>query len=114
MESKLKHVEEIVLDREEIRDGSVCIEGSRYILSPFCNLRNCSSKVNQDYCLMSIIRILEISVKDPILLPALKDFRKDAPGRLNPLVMQNSRQLTARTLLVRTYLQRENQKKLPT
>lgn len=45
-------------------------------------------KVNQDHCLMIIItppwpgqpwvpRILEVFVKDAILLPGLKDFRND-------------------------------------
>ena len=31
--------------------------------------------------------LLKMSVKNPLLLPALKDLPKDSAGKLNPLVM---------------------------
>ena len=78
-------------------------------------------KVNQDQCLMLIItpawpgqtwfpRLLKMSVKNPLLLPARKDLLKDLAGKLNPFVMQNSLRLLAWTISGRTYLQNKFQK----
>ena len=78
-------------------------------------------KVNQDQCLMLIItpawpgqtwfpRLLKMSVKNPLLLPACKDLLKDLAGKLNPFVMQNSLRLLAWTISGRTYLQNKFQK----
>ena len=58
-------------------------------------------KVNQDQCLMLIIPpawsgqpwfpgLFKMSVKNPLLLPALKDLLKDPALKLNLLIMQNS------------------------
>ena len=58
--------------------------------------------------------LLKMSVKNPLLLPALKDLLKDPAGKLNPLVIQNSLRLVAWTISGRTYLQKEYQKGLPT
>ena len=56
--------------------------------------------------------LLKISVKNPLPLPALKDLLKDPAGKLNQLVIQNSLQLVAWTISIRTYLQKEYQKGL--
>ena len=67
-------------------------------------------KVNHDQCLMLIItpawpgqtwfpRLLKMSVKNPLLLPALKDLLKDLAGKLNPFAMQNSLRIKANFLL---------------
>ena len=53
-------------------------------------------------------------VKNPLLLPALKDLLKDPAGKLNPLVMQNSQRLVAWSISDRTYLQKEYHRGLPT
>ena len=58
--------------------------------------------------------LLKMSVKNLLLLPALKDTLKDPEGKLNPLVMQNSLQLVAWEISGRTYLQKEYRKGLPT
>ena len=52
-------------------------------------------------------------VKNPLLLPALKDLLKDPAGKLNPLVMQNSQRLVAWSRSDRIYLQKEYHKGLP-
>ena len=58
--------------------------------------------------------LLKMSVKNPFLLPALKDLLQDPAGKLNPLVIQNSLRLMAWEISGRTYLQNEYQKMLPT
>ena len=60
------------------------------------------------------VGLLKITVKNQLLLPALKDLLKDPAGNLNPLVMQNSLRLVVWTVSDRTYLQNEYQKGLPT
>ena len=55
-------------------------------------------------------RLLKMSVKNPLLLPARKDLLKDLAGKLNPFVMQNSLRLLAWTISGRTYLQNKFQK----
>ena len=57
---------------------------------------------------------LKMSVKNPQLLPALKDLLKYPAGKLSPLVMQNSLRLVAWIISGRTYLQKEYQKGFPT
>ena len=72
-----------------------------YAFPPFALIGRILQKVNQDQCLMLIITpawpgqpwfpgLLKMSVKNPLLLPALKDLLKDPAGKLNPLVIQNS------------------------
>ena len=46
--------------------------------------------------------LLNMSVKNLLLLPALKDLLKDPAGKLNPLVMQNSVRLMVWTISGRT------------
>ena len=58
--------------------------------------------------------LLKMSVKNSLLLPALKDLLKDPAGKLNPLVMQNSMRLVAGTISSRTYMQKEYKKGLLT
>ena len=48
-----------------------------------------------------------MSVKNSLLIPALKDLLKDPAGKLNPLVMQNLLRLMTLAILGRTYLQKE-------
>ena len=59
-------------------------------------------------------RLLKMSVKNPLLLPALKDLLKQPAKKLNPLATQNPLRLVAWTISDRTYLQKEYQKGLPT
>ena len=61
-----------------------------------------------------VSRVFKMSVKDPLLLPALKELLKDPAGKLNPLVIQNSLVLVAWTISDRTYLQKEYRKELLT
>ena len=95
-----------------------------YAFPPFALIGRILQKVNQDQCLMLIITpawpgqpwfpgLLKMSVKNPLLLSALKDLLKDPAGKLNPLVIQNSLRLMAWTISGRTYLQKEYQKELP-
>ena len=95
-----------------------------YTFPLFAPIRRVLQKVNQDQCLMLIItpawpgqpwfpELLKMSVKNPLLLPALKDLLKYPAGKLNPLVIQNSLRLVAWTISGRTYLQKEYQKGLP-
>ena len=95
-----------------------------YAFPPFALIGRILQKVNQDQCLMLIITpawpgqpwfpgLLKMYVKNPLLLPALKDLLKDPAGKLNPLVIQNSLRLVAWTISGRTYLQKEYQKGLP-
>ena len=51
--------------------------------------------------------LLKMSVKNALLLPALKDLLKDPVGKLKPLAMQNSLRLVAWTISGRNYLQKE-------
>ena len=48
-----------------------------------------------------------MSVKNSLLLPALKDLLEDPAGKLNPLVMQNLLRLVTWAISGRTYLQKE-------
>ena len=57
---------------------------------------------------------LKTFVKDPLLLPALKDLLKPLAGKLNPLLIQNSLQLMGWKISGRTYLQKEYQRGRPT
>ena len=93
--------------------------------SHFCTYRKGFQKVNQDQCLILIItpawsgqpwfpELLKMSVKSPLLLPALKDLLKDPAGKLNPPVIQNSLRLMAWKISGRTYLQKEYQQGIPT
>ena len=93
--------------------------------SPSALIGRLLQKVNQDHCLMLRITppwpnqpwfpgLLKIYVKNPLLLPALKDLLKDPAGKLNPLVMQNSQRLVAWSISDRIYLQKEYHKGLPT
>ena len=72
-----------------------------YAFPAFALIVRVLQKVNQDQCLTFIITtawpgqpwflgLLKMSVKNPLLLPALKDLLKDPAGKLNPLVIQNS------------------------
>ena len=61
-----------------------------------------------------VSRVFKMSVKNPLLLPALKELLKDPAGKLNPLVIQNSLVLIAWTISDRTYLQKEYRKGLLT
>ena len=96
-----------------------------YAFPPFALIGRVLQKVNQNQCLMFIITpawpgqpwfpgFLKMSVKNPLLLPALKDLLKDPAGKLNPPFIQNSLRLVAWTISGRTYLQKEYQKGLPT
>ena len=96
-----------------------------YDFPTFALIERVLQKVNQHQCLMVIttpawpgqpwfVGLLKITVKNQLLLPALKDLLKDPAGNLNPLVMQNSLRLVVWTVSDRTYLQNEYQKGLPT
>ena len=50
--------------------------------------------------------LLNMPVKNPFLLPALKDLLKDPAGKLNPLVIQNSLRLMACNLVPRAVLRK--------
>ena len=92
-----------------------------YAFPSFALIERVLQKVNQDQCLMLIITsawpgqpwftgLLKMSVKNQLLLAALKDLLKDPAGKLNPLVIQNSLRLVVWTISSRTYLQKEYQK----
>ena len=83
-----------------------------YAFPHFALIGRVFQKVNEDHCLMLIITpacpsqpwflgLIKMSVKNPLLLPALKGLLKDPSRKLNSLVMQNSLQLVASD---RTYL----------
>ena len=89
---------------------------------PFALIRRVLHKVNQDQYLMFIITpawpgqpwfpgLLKMSVKNPLLLPALKDLLKDLAGKLNLLVMQNSLRLMAWTISGRLTCRRNSEKR---
>ena len=95
------------------------------MLFPIAVMGRVLQKVNLDQCLMLIITpawpgqpwfpgFLKMSVKNPLLLPALKELLKDPAGKVNPLVIQNSLVLVAWTISDRTYLQKEYRKGLLT
>ena len=96
-----------------------------YAFPPFVLIAQVFQKVNQDLCLVltitpawtgpwNFLGPLKTFVKDPLLLPALKDLLKPLAGKLNPLLIQNSLQLMGWKISGRTYLQKEYQRGLPT
>ena len=85
---------------------------------PFTLIGRVLQKVSKDQGLILIITpgwpgqswfpgLLKMSVKNSLLIPALKDLLKDPAGKLNPLVMQNLLRLMTWAILGRTYLQKE-------
>ena len=96
-----------------------------YVFLPLALMGRVLQKVNQDQCLMLIITpawpgqpwflgLFKMFVKNPLLLPALKDLLKDPAEKLNPFVIQNSPRIVNWTISDRTYLQKKYQKGLPT